>query len=43
MSAPSAMVSCRHPKREFAAAKVVIILQLCKSSAKKNAIYAELA
>jgi hypothetical protein len=30
-------------RHSFAAAKVVIILQLCKSCAKKNAIYADLA
>ena len=30
-------------RHSFAAAKVVIILQLCKSCANKNAIYADLA
>ena len=38
MSAPSAMVSCRHPKREFAAAKVQQNNQLCKIFSKKNVV-----
>ena len=33
----------RARRHSFAAAKVVIILQLCKSCANKNAIYADLA